>query len=78
MESTKKSTSIASNRSPKTLDPELDIRSERFNPLKALYSKDIQIPENSTQYDNIAQFESVVIKKKSNDPVRYCNLTLLL
>lgn len=50
------------------IDPELDIRSERFNPLKALYSPDIPVSiENAKIYDNISQFESNVIKKKTSN-----------
>lgn len=47
------------------IDPELDVRSERFNPLKALYSPDTPVPLKDVKiYDNVAQFESIVMRPK--------------
>lgn len=46
------------------IDPELDFRSERFNPLKALYSPDTPATiKNVKLYDNLAQFESFTMNK---------------
>lgn len=40
-------------------DPELDIRNEHFNPLKALYAPSAHMPtENVPLYNNLAHFES--------------------
>lgn len=42
----------------KILDPELDIKSEKFNPLKALTSPDFVLPvEKAKIFDNVAAFE---------------------
>lgn len=41
------------------IDPELDIRSDKFNPLKALLTTEkLVLNENAPIYDNIAVFES--------------------
>lgn len=46
------------------IDPELDIRSEKFNPLKALLSPQTIIPyPNAPTLDNIAIFESKLKKR---------------
>lgn len=55
-------------------DPELDIRSKRFNPLKALLTE--QMPnsdKNARAYDNLAQFEPIfkrVFCGQSEEPKR--------
>lgn len=50
------------------IDPELDFRSERFNPLKALYSPDTPVTiKNVKLYNNLAQFESIVMKQRDSD-----------
>lgn len=47
------------------IDPELDFRSERFNPLKALYSPDTPATiKNVKLYNNLSQFESIVMKER--------------
>lgn len=52
------------------IDPELDIRSELFNPLKALLSPEIQIPvKDAPQYDNVAQYESAMKKQQTAETV---------
>lgn len=49
------------------IDPELDFRSERFNPLKALYSPDTPVTiKNVKVYNNLAQFESIVMKQRES------------
>lgn len=56
----KKSDDTAPDES-KPIDPELDIRSEAFNPLKAIYSTKTYVPVTKAKiYDNIAKFESVM------------------
>lgn len=47
-------------------DDELNITSENFNPLKALYSKNMKLPvKNVKRLDNLAIFESRL--KKAGD-----------
>lgn len=44
-------------------DESLDPTSEKFDPLKALYSQKARIPApEAAVYDNLAKFESVVLK----------------
>lgn len=56
------------------IDPELDIRSEKFNPLKALLSPNTIIPYPDEKiYDNIAAFEAKLRKqtlKTTDDNVK--------
>lgn len=41
------------------IDPELDIRSDKFNPLKALLTEEkLVLQKNAPIYDNISMFES--------------------
>lgn len=48
-----------------TMDPSIDITSEHFDPLKALYSENVAIPyKNAKVYDNISKYESCVVKTK--------------
>lgn len=48
------------------IDPSLDITSEHFDPLKALYADNVPIPYKKAKvYDNISKYESAVIKKKN-------------
>lgn len=43
------------------IDPELDIRSEYFNPIKALYAPEIHMSlPNAKLYDNVAQYEAAM------------------
>lgn len=52
--------------SSEAIDPELDIRSEQFNPLKALYASSIQMPvENTPLFNNLAQYESALKRQDS-------------
>lgn len=55
------STSGAPKEPPK-LDPSLDITSEHFDPLKALYAGKEELPNtgNAKIYDNIGKYESVM------------------
>lgn len=49
------------DRETQIVDPELDIRSAQFNPLKALYASSVPLPnENAPIYDNISQYESAM------------------
>lgn len=44
-----------------SIDPELDIMSPRFNPLKALYAPADHLPvENAPCYNNLAHYESAM------------------
>lgn len=49
------------------IDPELDTRSERFNPIKALFSPDIHLAANVRIFDNVAQFESNLNRQKQSE-----------
>lgn len=47
------------------IDPELDILSERFNPLKALYAPSVPLPvQNAPIYNNLAHYESVMKQRQ--------------
>lgn len=49
------------------IDPELDIRSELFNPLKALLSPEIKISiKDAPMYNNVAQYESEMRKSQTD------------
>lgn len=49
----------------KEIDPSIDITSEHFDPLKALYSENVNCKyKNAKVYDNISQFESLVMRSK--------------
>lgn len=51
-------------------DPELDIRSEYFNPLKALLSPELHMPiKDAPMYNNIAHYESVMRQQQAGDSV---------
>lgn len=39
-----------------TDDDELDMTSEKFNPLKALYSNKVKLPRNQRKFDNLSSF----------------------
>lgn len=56
-----------SNRTePEPIDPTLDVTSELFDPLKALYSETVHIPvKNAKVFDNISIFESYMARKVS-------------
>lgn len=50
--------------------PELDIRSELFNPLKALLSSDTPIPvEDAPLFNNIAHYESALRQQNADTSV---------
>lgn len=50
-------------------DPTLDITSEKFDPLKALYAPNVVLPIRNAQiYDNIGKFESIVFPKTRTNP----------
>lgn len=53
------------------IDPELDLRSAQFNPLKALTSAKVWIPDKKAPvYDNLAQYEGAIRKQEllKNNP----------
>lgn len=51
-------------------DPELDIRSEYFNPLKALLSPELHMPiRDAPMYNNIAHYESVMRRQQAGESV---------
>lgn len=59
------------------IDPELDIRSESFNPLRALLSSDTPIPvEDAPQFNNVAHYESAMKQQKTNTSVRVILLAI--
>lgn len=61
---------VGDSEQEKGLDPSLDITSEHFDPLKALYSENVYIPyKNAKVYDNIWKYESDVIGNKSTNNV---------
>lgn len=61
-------TPVVDNDCKKGIDPSLDITSEHFDPLKALYSDNVYIPyKNAKVYDNISKFESAVMRSKTNE-----------
>lgn len=43
-----------------TSDESLDVGSEKFDPLKALYSSKVQLASSVPIYDNLSKFESVL------------------
>lgn len=48
------------------IDPELDIHSDKFNPLKALLTEEkLVLHENAPIYDNISIFESRMKRAES-------------
>lgn len=52
------------------IDPELDIRSEHFNPLKALYAPEIDIPiQNAQLFNNLAHYESALKRQQAGGSV---------
>lgn len=60
-EKTERTSDKSTQREPHSYDPELDIRSKHFNPLKALYAPSIPLPtENVPVYNNLAHFESTM------------------
>ncbi|XP_050473642.1 uncharacterized protein LOC126865288 isoform X2 [Bombus huntii] len=66
---------MADDESSSTSDESLDAKSEKFNPMKALYSKKIQLSASKAPiYDNVSKFEAVMSglagqkKKKDKTP----------
>lgn len=54
---------------PPEIDPELDMRSEQFNPLKALYAQRApRLVEHARVYDNLAQFEPIFRREFCRHP----------
>ncbi|XP_012219562.1 U7 snRNA-associated Sm-like protein LSm11 isoform X2 [Linepithema humile] len=55
-----------------TSDESLDATSEKFDPLKALYSTKVKLSSSAPIYDNIAKFESILkgisVSTKSSKP----------
>lgn len=45
-----------------TDEEELDMTSEKFNPLKALYSTKVKLPVNRRKFDNLSSFISQIKK----------------
>lgn len=43
-----------------TSDESLDAGSEKFDPLKALYSPKVRLTSSAPIYDNISKFESIL------------------
>ncbi|XP_017886020.1 U7 snRNA-associated Sm-like protein LSm11 [Ceratina calcarata] len=57
--------------SSSTSEESLDVNSDRFNPMKALYSKKMQLSRTKAPiYDNIAKFESVLHGLSAKTKVR--------
>lgn len=54
---------------PNVPDPALDVTSEKFDPLKALYASADQIKpvKNARIYDNIGKYESVLSAQKAGN-----------
>lgn len=49
------------NQETQIVDPELDLKSAHFNPLKALYASSVHVPvDNVPTYNNIAHYESTM------------------
>lgn len=52
---------MADDESSSTSDESLDATSVKFNPMKALYSKKIQLSASKAPiYDNVSKFEAVI------------------
>lgn len=52
---------MADDESSSTSDESLDAKSVKFNPMKALYSKKIQLSTSKAPiYDNVSKFEAVM------------------
>ncbi|TGZ47334.1 U7 snRNA-associated Sm-like protein LSm11 [Temnothorax longispinosus] len=51
-----------------TSDESLDAGSEKFDPLKALYSPKVRLASSAPIYDNVSKFESVL--KNVNAPTK--------
>lgn len=65
----------------KVFDPELDVKSDKFNPLKALTSSDFVLPvEKAKIFDNVAVFESYwkrTLSGESKQPAKCkCNKSI--
>lgn len=70
-------TSVSNEMRIENIDPELDIRSDLFNPLKALLSPEIQIPiKDAPQYNNVAQYESAMKRQQTGESVSFDSLNL--
>lgn len=64
--------SVGEQENYQDFDPELNIRSELFNPLKALLSPETPIPvENAPQYNNVAHYESALKRQSTQKPVNF-------
>lgn len=60
-----------------TSDESLDAESEKFNPLKALYSPKVRLPSSVPIYDNVSKFESI-LKGETSTKVRIAHNRVLL
>ncbi|GLG93097.1 U7 snRNA-associated Sm-like protein LSm11 [Gryllus bimaculatus] len=50
-------------------DESLDLKSEKFDPIKALYSANVSVPCTSAQvYDNVSKFSSAVLRGVQTKP----------
>lgn len=58
------------------VDPTLDVTSEFFDPLKALYSNTIHIPfKNAKIFDNVSIFEATLARKTTSKGSAASNLS---
>lgn len=53
-------TSSMADEDSETSDESLDAGSEKFDPLKALYSPKMRLASSAPIYDNVSKFESVL------------------
>ena len=60
-----------------TSDESLDVRSEKFDPLKALYSSKVRLASSVPIYDNISKFESILKGINVSTKVRIAHCLLL-
>lgn len=71
-------TSVSNEMRIENIDPELDIRSDLFNPLKALLSPEIQIPiKDAPQYNNVAQYESAMKRQQTGESVSFASVIFI-
>ena len=60
-----------------TSDESLDVRSEKFDPLKALYSSKVRLASSVPIFDNISKFESILKGINVSTKVRIAHCLLL-
>lgn len=61
-----------------TSDESLDVKSEKFDPLKALYSPKLRLASSVPIYDNISKFESILKGIDVSTKVRIAHCHVLL